>query len=205
MVLMGTMKMENLSEDFTQIVRQIQTNLHLVAALIACLFIIHFINVIFLKRKLFRLGLLPRHFRGLPGIILSPFLHGNFNHVFFNSIPLFALMNLVLLDGKEIFFIASVSITLLSGTLVWCFGRTAIHIGASGLILGYWSYCLMGIADKGFATGIILGVVCLYHFGTLLMDLFPSDKGTSWEGHLFGFVAGIATYYLLPYAVALTA
>ena len=35
------------------------------------------------------LGIYPRSLFGLIGIIFAPILHGNFNHLFFNSIPLF--------------------------------------------------------------------------------------------------------------------
>lgn len=189
--------MDNIVGEFTSLVAQVQSNLYIVLSIIAALLVIHIINSM-TGKALFIFGLLPRSPRGIPGILLSPLLHGNFNHLFFNSIPLFALMSLVLLDGIPVFILATVLITVISGILVWIFGRTAIHIGASSLILGYWSYLLTGITEKGIVQGIILGVVCLYHFGTLLMDLFPSDKGTSWEGHVFGFVAGIATAFLIP-------
>ena len=36
-------------------------------------------------------GILPRTLSGLQGVFFSPFLHGDFNHIANNSIPLFIL------------------------------------------------------------------------------------------------------------------
>ena len=189
--------MEDFFEQVDHLVTQVQFNLDLVLHVLAFLLAIHIANQL-LGRVLLVFGLWPRSFRGLFGIFFSPFLHGNFNHFFFNAIPLFALMHLVLLDGESTFYLVSGSIMLLSGVLTWCFGRKALHIGASGMILGYWSYCLCEIPEKGFVQAVVLGIVCLYQFGTLLMDLIPDDASTSWEGHVFGFIAGIVTAYHLP-------
>ena len=38
-----------------------------------------------------RFGILPREFSGLKGVLLSPFIHGDWNHVFNNSLPLLIL------------------------------------------------------------------------------------------------------------------
>ena len=37
-------------------------------------------------------GIYPRTFEGLRGIIFSPFIHGNAEHLYNNSIPLFILI-----------------------------------------------------------------------------------------------------------------
>lgn len=191
--------MDALVNDFNDLVFTIQTNLDLVLTIIGIIWGVYFVNNLMLGGALNILGLIPRSFSGLFGIFFSPFLHANFNHVFFNSIPLFALMNLVLLDSDIVFYIVTSSIVFWSGLFVWLLGRKAIHIGASGLILGYWSYCLFEIPNKGAVQAIVLGIVCIYQFGTLAMELVPSEKSTSWEGHLYGFISGIMTAYLLPY------
>ena len=36
-------------------------------------------------------GIFPLTLKGLPGIIFSPFIHADFNHLFNNSLPLFFL------------------------------------------------------------------------------------------------------------------
>ena len=43
------------------------------------------------RLNLFTYGVYPRSIAGLFGIILSPFIHSDFNHLFSNSIPLLIL------------------------------------------------------------------------------------------------------------------
>jgi len=142
------------------------------------------------------LGIVPRTGHGLIGIFVSPFLHGNFTHLFFNTIPLLVLACFILVGGQELFFYISAIIILLSGTLVWLFGRHAIHIGASSLITGYWGYLLVNAYHNPSLMTIVLAAVTLYYFGAMFFGLFPSEKGVSWEGHLFGCLSGIAANYL---------
>ena len=52
-----------------------------------------FIVDLFLPLEVF--GLQPRSFRGLPGIIAMPFLHGGFGHIISNSVPLLVLLSLL--------------------------------------------------------------------------------------------------------------
>jgi membrane associated rhomboid family serine protease len=146
--------------------------------------------------RLNRLGVYPRHLLGVPGIFFHSFLHGDFNHLFFNSIPLFVLVDFILIEGLPVFLHISLTIILLSGAAVWCFGRRAIHIGASSLIMGYWGYLLLNAYQHPSVSTVILAIVCLYYFGGFLFDLFPREEKVSWEGHLFGFLAGIVSVYL---------
>src|SRR5260221_386805 len=119
----------------------IKANIPFTLTMILGLWVIHFINII-LGYRLNILGIYPRHVLGLIGIPCFSFLHGSFNHLFFNSIPLFVLINLVLVEGIQKFFCVSETIILLGGMAVWLFGRRALHIGASCLIMGYWGYLL---------------------------------------------------------------
>ena len=71
-------------------------------------------------------GIYPRHLIGLIGIPISPFVHQNFNHLFFNSIPLFVLGLVILTEGLQNFIGVSLGIILLGGLGVWIFGRRAL-------------------------------------------------------------------------------
>lgn len=143
--------------------------------------------------SLLTLGIWPRHFYGLPGIFLAPFLHLNFNHLFFNTIPLIVLSDFILINGLDYFLTASLSITVISGFLIWCFAKSGIHLGASAVITGYWGLLVCNIYQQGTLMAIFLGVICFYYFAGIFLGVFPSKKGVSWEGHLFGLLAGIAT------------
>lgn len=142
------------------------------------------------------LGIRPRRAFGLVGIVFAPFLHGDFSHLLFNTIPLFCLGIFVMSLGIGIFIFATIFICVLSGFTVWIMGRRGIHIGASALIAGYFGF-VVGIAyQKPTFTTFFAAGVALYYFGGILFSLFPSEEGTSWEGHLSGFLAGLIAVYI---------
>lgn len=140
-------------------------------------------------------GIYPRHLSGLVGIFISPFLHQNFNHLFFNTIPLFALGLAILARGLPIFYHVTIIIVLLSGIAVWAFGRRALHIGASGLVSGYFGYILITAYLNPSFTSLLLALVVAYYFGGIFLGIFPQEEKISWESHLFGFLSGIASAY----------
>lgn len=141
--------------------------------------------------KLNAFGIRPRRAIGLIGIVLAPILHGNFNHLFFNSLPLFFLGIFIMSLNLQLFYIATVIITFFSGLGVWLVGRRGIHIGASALISGYFGYVLANAYQKPTFTALFCAAIAFYYFGSILLSLFPTEEGTSWEGHLCGFLSGI--------------
>lgn len=185
---------QNLSLAFTVF----KVNMPTVLSLLGLLWGIHIINWI-LGYRLNIFGIYPRHPWGFIGIFTSPFLHGHFNHLFFNSIPFVILASFVMLNGFPQFLMISAIIIILSGLGIWIFGRKCIHIGASSLIMGYLGYCLVNSYYHSSVVSIGVALVCLYYFAGLLFSIFPSDVKVSWEGHLFGLIAGIATVYLMPF------
>ena len=190
--------MQNTLSHLIAISKAAQVNIFFMLSLIGFIWAVNLVNWLFLGRYLNILGVYPRNLFGLVGIIFSPILHGNFNHLFFNTFPLFILGNLILLGGVEFFVTVTVIIVFLSGLFVWIVGRKSLHIGASSLIMGYWSFLLFDAFRTKSGLAIILGFVSIYYFGGLLMELFPEDKRTSMEGHISGFIAGIMAIYLYP-------
>lgn len=191
-----------------EIVYAMQANLFWVLMWLGVLWGINILN--WMLGSVFNLlGLVPRSFFGLIGIAISPILHGNFNHLFFNSVPLVVFANLILLYGYPIFYAVTVIVVLISGGLVWLFGRKAIHIGASGVVMGYWSYLLINAVVEKTAMALILGLVSIFYFGGLFLSLFSEDARVSVEGHIAGFIGGVCAYYLchsvwfLNYLIAL--
>ncbi len=189
--------MEQIESVLQILVATIHDNLALLLGIVIALWILQLINKL-LGYRLNYLGIVPRTGRGLMGIFFSPFLHGDANHLFFNTIPLLALACFVLVGGQPLFWRVSISIILISGLLIWLFGRKAIHIGASALITGYWGYLLINAWRQPGVMTVILAIVCLYYFGGLFFGLFPTKEKVSFEGHLFGCLAGVATNYLFP-------
>ena len=94
-----------------------------------------------------------------------------------------------------VFYIVTLTIILLSGFATWLLGRRAIHVGASSLIMGYFGYLFTEAYYQPTAITVIIAIVCIYYFGGLIIaSVIPSGKrNISWEGHVFGLAAGIAT------------
>lgn len=136
------------------------------------------------------LGLVPRTVRGLTGIVAMPFLHGDFKHLLGNTIPLAVTM--MLLAGSRANSGAIVAIiALLCGLGLWLFGRTALHIGASGVVFGLIAFHVFaGIFEKRLQSVIIAVIVGLLYASTLVKGVIPLQRGVSWEGHLIGAIAG---------------
>jgi len=151
-----------------------------------------------------QLGILPRTMQGLLGIFFAPILHANFNHLFFNSFPLFALALFILSQGLVLFLWVTTLIVLLSGTAVWLIGRWGNHIGASSLIAGYFGYLLASAYHNPTIISLFLGGVSIYYFGGIFFSLFPTEEKVSWEGHLTGFLAGLATLYICQEILRIT-
>ncbi len=140
-------------------------------------------------------GILPRNVTGLRGIPLSVFLHADFNHLISNTAPLIVLGGLISMRGAKRLLASSVFITLVSGAFVWLMAGVVsgygIHIGASGLVFGYFGYlAARGLYERSL-NSIIISVVVIVLYGTIIFGIIPTDEFVSWEGHLFGLIAGV--------------
>lgn len=156
---------------------------------IISLWIIWLIDLI-LPVDLNSLGIKPRSISGLIGIICSPFLHGNLAHLISNTIPLLVLGSVTILFYEKQALKVFVMGAIIGGLLVWLFGRSAIHIGASGLIYALASFLIFyGMFKKDFKS-ILISILVILTYGGLIWGVLPTVRGVSWEGHLFGAVAG---------------
>lgn len=191
--------LSNIASAFQIIGSSIQLHIYLLILVVAILWLIQIINAAS-HYSLNNFGLYPRHLSGLIGIVTSPFLHGSYSHLLFNSIPLLILTALIPISqdtvyGTTFFLGVTIIITLLSGLFTWLFGRSAMHVGASSVIMGYWGFLLFNAYERPSVLSIILGLLCLYYLGGLFLSLFPTEERVSWEGHIFGLVAGLITAY----------
>jgi len=193
--------MEQLANSVQHIIDVTQQNAYFLLKFVGIFWAVHLVNWA-AKYRLNVLGIAPRTSHGLIGILFAPFLHGNFNHLFFNTIPLFVLGSLVLANGYDVFYIVSIMVIVLGGLLTWICGRKATHIGASTLVMGYFGYLLANAYYSFNTTAIILAIICLYYFSGLIYALLPGKKEISWESHVFGCVAGVAASYLYPKIIA---
>lgn len=137
-------------------------------------------------------GIYPLTVEGLPGIIFSPFIHADFKHLFNNTLPLFFLSVALFYFYSEVAFSVFLWTYFLTGILVWVAGRSAWHIGASGVLYGLASFLFFsGIIRKHFRL-IALSLLIVFLYGSMVWGLFPGVyKNVSWESHMLGFFSGV--------------
>lgn len=191
--------LQQIGQEAQMFIEQSAQSLPIVLAIIGITWVMNILNWTILRKTLFIFGLFPRKIWGLIGIVTSPFLHGGFTHLFFNSFPFLALAIFIMNRSPIEFLYASVLITLLAGGLVWCFGRNGNHIGASGVIAGYFCYVLVLAYEEPSFTTLFCAGIALYYFSGILLSFIPSEESTSWEGHLFGLLAGLASVWIIHY------
>jgi len=145
-----------------------------------------------------RYGIQPRNLGGLWGILMAPLLHVSWVHLTANTIPFVVLGWLVMLRRISDFVVVTALAILIGGLGVWLVGAgNSVHVGASGLIFGYLGYLLARGYFERSLWAVLLGVVALVLYGGVLWGVLPGQPGISWEGHLFGFVGGVAAARLL--------
>ncbi len=162
-----------------------------------------FISMIWIISTLKLLGLfpdiipmlLPRSISNLFGIVSMPFLHGSFSHLFSNTFPLIIFSALISLNGNKYYIKVTLIIIVISGCLLWLMGRSAYHIGASGLIFGYFGFLLLRMFYSPSIKTIFISVAVFILYGGLIFGVLPQagvqGEKISWEGHLFGFISGL--------------
>ncbi|WP_309640144.1 rhomboid family intramembrane serine protease [Flavobacterium sp.] len=138
-------------------------------------------------------GIYPRTLEGLRGIVFSPFIHGNIEHLYNNSIPLFILIAALRFFYRDQTFQVLGYGLLLTGAITWIIGRESYHIGASGLVYLLVSFIFFkGMRTKYYRL-VALSLMIVMVYGGLVWYIFPNVKeGISWEGHLAGLIVGFA-------------
>ena len=143
------------------------------------------------------LGLRPRSFSGLDGILFMPILHGSIAHAAANTVPLAVLGGLLQATASRVSLAASGLIVGLGGAGVWLFGSAAIHVGASGLIFGWFGFLVArGLVEKQPLPLLEAAGVALF-YGTMIWGVLPVEASVSWEAHFFGVLAGVIAAFIL--------
>jgi membrane associated rhomboid family serine protease len=138
-------------------------------------------------------GIIPRTVEGVPGIFTWIFLHGDLNHIFFNTIGLVILIPQIFSmheeeHGVDVIF----GISILAGFINWVIGTYGNHIGASGLIYGLASYGLVGSFKQRNVVSALYSLGIMLAFGSnLITGMIPVENAVSWTGHLSGAIAGV--------------
>lgn len=180
------------------IIDAIRASLTVVGGLLLVMWVVEIADTAVLNDRLQSNGIRPRTGNGLDGVLWSPFLHSGFPHLISNTIPFLMLSALTLTGGLARYIKASAIIILLGGGLVWAFaiGSNENHIGASGWVFGLLGFLLAAAVIERKPATIAAGLIALVFYWSLIFGFVPTE-GISWEGHLFGFIAGIVAAKLI--------
>ena len=171
--------------------RMVKTQIAILFGMVAILWCLEVVDQLLFGGQLDLYGISPRSQTGLRGILFSPFLHGNFRHLSANTVPLVVLGWLIMVRATNDFWWVTAIVMAVSGLGVWLLGAPGtIHIGASGLIFGYFGFLLFRAYFERSATSIALSFLVIFFYGSLIWGVLPLQDGVSWEGHLFGFIGG---------------
>jgi membrane associated rhomboid family serine protease len=144
-----------------------------------------------LPTDLDRYGIRPRSDEGLLGIFAAPFLHGGFGHLIANTTAFIVLGMLVVWASKS-YWAVTFGIMVLGGIGVWAIaGENSVHIGASGLVYGYAAFLVAWGLFTRHTLHIVIGIIVALAYGGLATGVLPNQPGVSWQGHLFGAIAGV--------------
>lgn len=149
---------------------------------------------------LYLFGIHPRRVKSLMGILFSPLIHGDFDHLY-NNVTSFIPLSFMLLyfypkRGTSVFFVSYI----ITGILIWIGARPSFHIGASGWIYAIAFYLFFnGLFDKSKKGYAIMFVIVMF-YGSMIWGILPLPDYAhiSWEGHLFGALTGFFLSYQLP-------
>jgi membrane associated rhomboid family serine protease len=188
----------NIKDLGAQVGRELKAQISILAGFVAIIWIVQIINAVIFGGNLAYFGIIPHQIVGLRGIFLAPFLHGSFAHVAANTVPFLILGWLVMIRSIGEFFFVSVFSALIAGIGTWLLGGSnTVHVGASGMIFGYFGYLLLRGWFERNVVSIFISVIVGVTYGGLIFGVVPTQAGISWQGHLFGFIGGAIAAKLL--------
>jgi membrane associated rhomboid family serine protease len=142
-----------------------------------------------------RFGITPHTVRGLIGIFTLPFLHGNWEHLLSNTIPIIVLGTALYYCYPSLANRVMLITYLGSGLLTWCIGDpSTTHIGASALVYGLNLFLITSGFIRGNRMLIVISLIMVFLYGSFIWGMIPSlaiPQNISWEGHLSGALIGI--------------
>lgn len=170
--------------------RLVWTPVGLMLLALATMWAIEIVDTVALDDELQTNGLQPRERSGLDGIAWAPFLHVDFGHIASNSIPFLVLGGLVAARGMRYWAWITGTAIVVGGGLTWLLGGTGNHVGASGVVFGYFGAILGAAVFERRIRALGAALIALGFYSSMIAGLVPQDA-VSWEGHLFGMAAGI--------------
>lgn len=139
----------------------------------------------------------PQTKSGLKGILFSPFIHGSWEHLLSNTLPMMILLTVLFNAYPRVALVVLLFIHITSGMLVWNFAPpTGIHIGISGIIYGVATFLLAAGIFRQDRTSLLIATFIAILYGGMATGFVPT-RGVSWQSHLFGAVCGLLAAYIV--------
>ena len=139
----------------------------------------------------------PHHSEGLKGIIFSPFIHGSFEHLISNTLPILVLLTVLLNAYPNVALFVLFFVHLSSGTLVWLLApENTFHIGISGIIYGIAAFLVASGLFRKDRTSVTISLLVAMSYGGMVFGFLP-QQGVSWQSHLFGALSGVFAAFIL--------
>jgi len=160
------------------------------------LLIISVVSLFFLCQKsiwpeFIKYGIYPREIKGLPGIILTNFIHNDVSHWINNILSFFIMSSFLFYYHRNKAWKIILIGGILTGIITWMIGRPSLHIGMSGLNYVLFSFLVLtGFMSKNNGLAAI-SFILIFIYGGFVWLLFPIIRHISWEAHLSGFISGI--------------
>lgn len=140
--------------------------------------------------ELRRFGNRPLRKDGLAGVFLMPLLHGDFQHLWGNTVSFFSLNALLLYFYRNVGFKVLGWSWMATGVLLWLSGAPGNHIGLSGVIYALSAFLFLSGLIRQSPRLIRVSMVVAFLYGSIVWGVFPIEVGVSWQGHLSGAVVG---------------
>jgi len=137
-----------------------------------------------------RFGNRPLRKNGLPGVLLMPLLHGDFQHLWGNTVSFFSLNSLLLYFYRNLGYKVLGWSWLATGCLLWLSGAPGNHIGLSGVIYALSAFLFLSGLIRQSPRLIRVSMVVAFLYGSIVWGVFPIEVGVSWQGHLSGALVG---------------
>ena len=162
--------------------------------LVALMWLVKIIEVSF-GINLGRWGVTPHTAQGLIGIFTLPFLHGSWEHLLSNTVPILVLGTALYYCYPSLANRVLLITYLASGLITWCIGDPeSTHIGASALVYGLNLFLITSGFIRGNRMLIVIALIMVFLYGSFIWGMIPSlaiPQNISWEGHLSGAIIGV--------------
>jgi membrane associated rhomboid family serine protease len=186
-----------MTERITTVAGTLKLHAWLLGSMVAVMWVLEIVDQGVLGGALDAYGIHPRQVDGLAGIAFAPFLHLGFAHLASNTVPFLIFGWLILLHAVRDFVLVTLLAIVVGGVGTWAIGAPGVHIGASGVVFGYFGFLLLRGWFRRSIGSILLSLAVGAAYGGLIFGVLPGQAGISWEGHLFGFAGGALGAYAL--------